>query len=109
TRREAFLNEGLEIPTHPSQDNYDLTFWDSNQYTDWQEVLVGKTANYSNYQAKLSGGSKHTQFFISGGYSGQTTVYPADFKNSNTSIRLILNHKSEDERFIASFQAVLNE
>jgi TonB-linked SusC/RagA family outer membrane protein len=99
-RREAFANDGItEYPANA----YDVNGkWDPNRYTDWQEVLTGGTAQITNLQAAVSGGSGQTQFLISGNYGKETTVFPGKFRYHKGNIRANLNHTSADSRFRAT-------
>ncbi|MBB4120010.1 TonB-linked SusC/RagA family outer membrane protein [Mesonia hippocampi] len=96
-RREAFANDGItEYPANA----YDVNgTWDEDRYTDWQEALVGETANTSKLQASVSGGSKSTQFLISGMYQNETTVYPEDFNYDRITINSNIRHTSSSDRF----------
>ena len=101
-RKEAYKNDGLAIPnsaTTATNSNYDLTVWDQNKNTDWQDVLVGGTAKYTNVQATISGGSTNTQFLAGGGYNRQTTVYPGDLADVKENVHFNLNHSSENNKF----------
>jgi TonB-linked SusC/RagA family outer membrane protein len=94
-RHEAFQNAGAT--PNPNSD-FDLTYWDTTRYTDWQKVLIGNTARFSNIQVNLSGGNANTQFLIGGTYNKQSTVYPGHFKDTKGSIHLNLNHASSNKR-----------
>ncbi len=104
-KREAFNNDGFSsflVPQFAS--NFpDLLFWDTTRYTDWQKVLIGNTAKYSNIQGSLSGGTVNTQFLISGGYSNQGTVFPGNYSDQHASAHFNLTHASENKRFHALF------
>lgn len=39
-------------------------FWDTTRFTDWQDELIGGTANVTNVQASMSGGDANTPFTI---------------------------------------------
>ncbi|RZM22356.1 MAG: SusC/RagA family TonB-linked outer membrane protein, partial [Pedobacter sp.] len=107
-RKEAFVNATRPIPTsatNPTAANYDLTIWDQNRYTDWQEVLVGGTAHFTNMQASISGGNSNTQFLASYAYSRQTTVYPNSLADVKGNVHLSLNHTSSDNKFKYEFLA----
>ena len=100
-RREAYSNDGL---TEYSPADYDINgTWDQTRDTDWQEELIGGTAQFNTVQTSLSGGSSQTQFLLSGNYSAQTTVYPGDFKYRKGNVHLNLNHESENKRFKVNF------
>ena len=102
-REEAFANDGFtEYP--PSE--YDINgTWDQNRYTDWQEELIGGTAEIRMYQASVSGGSDRTQYLLSGNYRTETTVFPGDFMYKRGSAHFSMNHLSEDDRFRLTFSA----
>ncbi|MCH7408921.1 SusC/RagA family TonB-linked outer membrane protein [Belliella sp. DSM 111904] len=95
-RREAFENDGL---TPTAANAPDLLTWDQNHYTDWQDLLIGGTANITDVQATISGGTSQTQFNINGGYRNEGTVYPGDFGTVRSSARMGINHTSVNEKF----------
>jgi len=108
-RREAFSNDGKAVPsitTTPKDRNYDIDgVWDTTRYTNWQKVLIGNTANFTNAQGNFSGGNANTQFVIGGGYSKQGTVYPGSYFDQKISGHINLTHSSENQRFHAQFTA----
>lgn len=99
-RYEAFKNDGAEIGSA----DYDLngTWGDIHQYTDWQEVLIGKSANLSDARLNISGGNDQTQFLLGGSWRHETTVFPGDFRDSKFGSHFNINHKSNNERFRVS-------
>ena len=102
-RREAFANDG--VITYPAN-AYDVNgTWDQNRNTNWQKTLTGGTAQITNIQTALSGGSALTQFLISGNYSKETTVFPGDFNYQKGNVRVNLNHTSDNKRFKTTFAA----
>ncbi|WP_423128050.1 SusC/RagA family TonB-linked outer membrane protein [Gaoshiqia sp. Z1-71] len=97
-RRQAYANDG--IATYPAN-AYDVNgVWDQERYTDWQDELIGGTAENSNVQLSLSGGSENTRFLISASHNRQTTVFSDDFRYKTTSLSGSLNHRSGDGRFM---------
>jgi len=96
-RREAFSNDGItEIPAYA----YDVNgVWDQTRDTDWQEELIGGTANISNIHASFSGGDLNTQFVLNGSYYNETTVFPGDFNYGKATVYTNLNHSSKDNKF----------
>ncbi|MBG6109817.1 TonB-linked SusC/RagA family outer membrane protein [Flavobacterium sp. CG_9.10] len=96
-RREAFANDAISpIPNYA----YDVNgTWDQKRYTDWQMELMGGTADITNIQTSLSGGSPQTQFLLSGNYNKQTTVLPGDFSYQKGNMHLNVNHESENKKF----------
>ena len=95
-REEAYVNDGItEYPFNA----YDINgTWDQSRYTDWQEVLIGGTSEYTDINGSISGGSEDTQFSIRGNYHKETTVYPADYTYHKIGLHTSLNHKSNDEK-----------
>jgi TonB-dependent starch-binding outer membrane protein SusC len=100
-RHEAHKNDGTPI----SFEEYDLlNVWDSTRYTDWQRTLIGGTANITNAQLSVSGGSENTSFSIGSGIYRETTVMPGDFANRKINTHLSLDHKSTNRKFEIGFQ-----
>lgn len=96
-RRQGFANDG--ITTYPDS-AYDINgTWDQNRYTDWQDVLMGGTAEIHNLQGSVSGGSELTQYLLSGTYRTETTIVPGDFKYDKGAVHFNVNHTSDDKRF----------
>lgn len=100
-RREAIRNDGYEAFLSDPTYNVlwpDLTMWDTTRYTDWQKKLIGGTANTTNAQLSLSGGSENTRFLLGGGYYKESTVFPGDNFFQRISGKLNINHTSDDSR-----------
>jgi TonB-linked SusC/RagA family outer membrane protein len=100
-RKQAFINDGLPVPTAsttPANGNYDLTIWDQNRYTDWQKVLIGGTAKYTDGQVNISGGNSSTQFLIGTNYHRETSVFPGEFSDRRGSVHFNLNNTSFKQR-----------
>lgn len=101
-RKEAYGNANLPVPNSnstPTQDDYDLTVWNQNRYTDWQEELVGGTAQYTDLRASVSAGSANTQFLLGYGYNRQTTVYPNSLADQKANVHFNINHNSTNGKF----------
>ncbi len=88
-RYEAFRNDSINW-TSPDVDAVDLKFWDTTRFTDWQKVLIGNTAKYSNINTSLSGGNANTNYLISGTYQRETTVFPGNFRDRRGSLHFNL-------------------
>nr|WP_226904911.1 TonB-dependent receptor [Pedobacter schmidteae] len=95
-RKEAFANDDVEITEENAPD---LKLWDQNANTNWQDKLIGGTANVTQAQLSLSGGSETTNFLMSGTYRKEGTVLPTDMGFQRGSINLNLNHRSADSKF----------
>lgn len=102
-RREAFANDGItEYPAGA----YDVNgTWDMDRYTDWQDELIGGTANTRKLLAQISGGSSHTQFLLNGQYQEETTVFPGDYNYDRLTVNTNLNHQARNDKFKFVFTA----
>lgn len=100
-RKEAFSNDGIIPNTTVGSPGYapDLTIWDTTGYTDLKELLIGGTAQMTEMQIRLSGGTETTQFSLGSGYSKQTTVFPGNLYNDKVSFHFSLNHRSSNNKF----------
>ncbi|HEX9826209.1 MAG TPA: SusC/RagA family TonB-linked outer membrane protein, partial [Flavobacteriaceae bacterium] len=94
-RNEAFANDGAT----PQSYDYDLTQWDQNRYTDWQEVLFGGTSYTTDFNGSMSGGNDNIQYLVSAGHRKETLVYPGDDATKRTSFLVNLNNSSNDKKF----------
>lgn len=95
-RHEALRNENAKEPT---ANEYDINGkWDTTRYTDWQKELIGGTAWIKNAQADISGGTKTIQYFVSGGYYHETTVFPGDYSSQRLSTHANINTVSRNNR-----------
>jgi TonB-linked SusC/RagA family outer membrane protein len=100
-RREALKNNGGQSP---SDGDYDINgVYDLSRNTNWQDLLVGGTARFTNLQATVSGGSANTQFYVGAGYVNQTTVYPGDLGDNKANIHFNINHVSPNQKFKFNF------
>jgi len=94
-RREAFRNDGRNI----GLTDYDINgTWDTTRFTDWQKVLIGNAARFTNVQTSISGGDINTQFLIGATYSLQRPSYPGDYKDQKVSIHTSMSNQSFDRR-----------
>jgi len=95
-RHEAIQN--AQAPVDSGYD-FDLVAWDTTRYTDWQRLLIGNTARFTDAQVSVSGGNTNTQFLVNGGYSRQTTVFPGEYGSRKGSVHFNVNHISSDQKF----------
>lgn len=100
-RNEAMANDGIVPSASIYAQGYspDLEIWDTTRYTNWQKVLIGNTAQYTNAQGSVSGGNANTQFLFGGGYHKETTVFPGDFSDQKGSLHFSINNISNDKKF----------
>ncbi|WP_417941282.1 SusC/RagA family TonB-linked outer membrane protein [Flavobacterium sp. RS13.1] len=75
-----------------------ITDWDPNAYTNWQEKLIGGTANFNNYSGSLRGGNDETNFLLSAAYHKETTVVPGDFTYDKFSTNFNVNHSTLNKK-----------
>jgi TonB-dependent starch-binding outer membrane protein SusC len=101
-RNEAFNNDGA-TPS-PFYD-FDLTFWDTTRYTNWQKVLIGNSDPFTNVQTNISGGTTNTQFVVGVGYANQGTVFPGDYSDKKISGHVSITNFSNDHKFHTQFTA----
>jgi TonB-linked SusC/RagA family outer membrane protein len=96
-REEALKNDGISAP---GPTDYDINgVWDQSRNTDWQKVLLGGTAQYTDLQGTISGGSANTQFLVNVGDHRETTVLPGNFADQKTSLHFSLNNCSNNQKF----------
>lgn len=99
-RHEAKANDGLG----PTATDYDLNgFWDSTRNTNWQKELLGKTAQYTNLTASVSGGTTNVQYLFGSTYHRETIVFPGNFADQKGSVHFNLNTTSQNQKFRAQF------
>lgn len=101
-RYEAYKNDGVDVSTlTPDASNSDLTLWDTTRSTDWQKVLIGNTAKYTNANATISGGTPLLQYLFGATYHRETTVFPLpdDFADNKGSVHLSLTSASANQKF----------
>jgi len=96
-RRQALANDGL---TGPASTDYDINgTWDTTRYTNWQKLLIGNTAYYSNFNGSVSGGGNNTSYLVSATYRDQTTVFPGQSADQSGAVHFNLNSSSPNEKF----------
>ena len=96
-RNEALANDGVILtPTTPNTSDIK---WGNERNTDWQEKLIGGTANITDAQIAVSGGSELTQFRIGTGLHKESTVFPGNYADTKSSVYFSINHNSLDKRF----------
>lgn len=101
-RKEAFANDNV-LPTLSNA--YDLLAWDTNRYTDWKKVLIGRTANIKNARLRYTAGTNTTRFTLAGSYNKENTVFPGDAFDRRTTFDANLLHHSRDKNFSISMSA----
>lgn len=97
-RKKAFENDGVAMT---NANAYDILVWDTTRYTNWAKQMVGGTANRTNSQLSVSGGTASTQFLIAGNYTKETTVYPGDMSYKRGGLHFNISNTSVNRRFKA--------
>jgi len=100
-RHEAFQNDGITPTKTPGTEGYapDLESWDTTRQTDWQNLLIGGQAKYSNANISLAQGDKLTQLFLGIGFVRKTTEFRNNMSYMRGSLNLSINHTSADSLF----------
>ncbi|WP_417359641.1 SusC/RagA family TonB-linked outer membrane protein [Galbibacter sp.] len=103
--RKAHLNNSGFGVDHPLYFHFarDLLNWDNSRYTDWQDELIGGTAEFSNLNISASGGNGNTSFRLTGGYSDQGTVFPLDIGYKKLTFGVKINHISDNKKWKLQF------
>lgn len=95
-RHEAKANDGVGV----FATDYDINgTWDSTKNTDWQKVLLGGNARFTNFQGSASGGSEMLQYLLGVGYRRETTVFPTELGDQKGSVHLNINNFSINKKF----------
>jgi TonB-linked SusC/RagA family outer membrane protein len=96
-RQEALRNDGI---APPAATDYDINgFWDTTRSTDWQKVLIGNTAQYSNFAGTVSGGTPLTQYLIGATYHRENSVFPGSNADNKGAIHFNINSASSNQNF----------
>lgn len=101
-RNQAYVLNGLETPdlntADKNENNFDLTLWDPNRETDWQEVLLGNSTPYINMTASVSGGSATVQYLIGGSFNKQRYIFPGENKYETGSGNFSISGRSSNSK-----------
>ncbi|WP_316820051.1 SusC/RagA family TonB-linked outer membrane protein [Pedobacter gandavensis] len=95
-RRDAFANDNI-VPTVVNAP--DLTLYDPNRYTDWQNKLWGNMGKKTNASVSLTGGDQQTQFLFSGNYGRTEEIVSNGGNNQNASMAINLAHSAMEQKF----------
>lgn len=104
-RRTGFRNSGV---TPTANNAPDLVTWDPNAYTDYQKLLIGKTAWVTDVAGNVSGGDVRTTFRVSGTYHRENNVFVGDQGYTRGAGSLSLTHRSANSRFELGVTASYN-
>ncbi len=105
-RKEAVANDGVNLATVPSYNQYlfaDLLFFDSTKYTNWEKRFFGGTANNTDAYASLSGGVGGSTFMLSGGYTKSNYNFPGSFADEKGTMHSSFHHNSINHKLNLDF------
>ncbi|HVU95503.1 MAG TPA: SusC/RagA family TonB-linked outer membrane protein [Puia sp.] len=97
-RREAIANDGDSL-SDPNLFAPDLLTWDSTRFTNWQRLLTGNAAAYTDAAVSFSGGSPNTQYLFSADYNRVSTVFPFTGSVPRGAVHLNVDNVSTDGKF----------
>ena len=99
-RHEAFRNDGI-VPSQP--DAYDFLLWDTTRYADFNKLLIGKTAQFTDIQGTISGGNQQTQFLLGANYHKETSLFPGSENDQRETIHFSSGHTTTNKKFGIQF------
>jgi TonB-linked SusC/RagA family outer membrane protein len=105
-RKDAFAADGVTPSNNPS--SYlgyapDLTIFDQDKYTDWQNVIFGQTSNNTDIHGSISGGTTNNTFLISVGYTRSDYNFPGNYADQRWTMHSSFHHSSTNNRFTLDF------
>ncbi len=102
-RKEGFYQDSIANLTSyrpPNINNApDLLLWDTTRYTDWQKTLIGGTAQFTNANASVSGGTSAAQYLLGGTYQRETSVFPCVIRLIREGMYINFNSTSLNKKF----------
>lgn len=102
-RRELHRNDNSQL--FPGE--YDINgFWDTTRYTNWQKILMGAPAAFTNMQAGVSGGNLNSQYSIGVGYNKQGVSFPGPYADQKISTHISLGSSSPNNKLSVQFSAM---
>ncbi|UAY55734.1 SusC/RagA family TonB-linked outer membrane protein [Arachidicoccus terrestris] len=104
-RNQALANDSIDLNTSPwNTPNWfssfvDLTHYDTTRYTDWQKVLLGNKAHYTDADLSFSGGNNNVNYLIGTNFHRETTVFPGTFSDLRGSLHFNVSGYSNNRKF----------
>jgi TonB-linked SusC/RagA family outer membrane protein len=110
-RWEAFANDNKTPSSDPTSPNYapDLTLWSQTEGRDWVDYIYGNNANFSDVQAKLSGGAGQTTFSVNGNYRKESAILRGHNDFNRYSLFSQLQHRSTNQKLNLSLSNQLSQ
>lgn len=99
-RKDAFAADGITNLT--AVNAFDILEWGEERYTDFQDLLFGKTEAITDAQASIQGGSENTAFMLALGFRDENGVLMGKNNQKKATARLNVNHRSSNNRFTAN-------
>ncbi|MBO9572326.1 MAG: SusC/RagA family TonB-linked outer membrane protein, partial [Chitinophagaceae bacterium] len=90
----------LEHPDELEAQLPDLLLWNGNH--DWQKEMIGGSAQYTDLQGNVSGGTATMQYMIGGNYHKETTVFPGNSGDQKASTHFNISSVSLNQKFRVS-------
>ena len=104
-RRQAFKNDNITPTTGNAPA---LLTWDQNAYTNFPDLLIGKTSQQTTAGISISGGDTYNQFIFGGNLRKESTVFNSKSADKAAQFRLSSQHKSKNKRFSADVSVFYN-
>ena len=105
-RNAAFAADNITPSNNPYNYNAyapDLLVFDSAKYTNWENVIYGKTSSRTDIHGTLSGGTYNNTFLIAGGFTRSDFNFPGNFADQRLTLHTTFHHASMDNRLIVDF------
>lgn len=94
-RRESFANAGM---TPDEYNAPELTLWDQNKNTNWQNEFLNRAAGITDVQMNASGGNQQLNFRAGVGYHREGTIMPGDWHVQRLNGQLAMSYQSPNSR-----------
>jgi TonB-linked SusC/RagA family outer membrane protein len=104
-RRQALAADGVTITPNNSSQNYDLTVFDPNKYTNFYHEIYNQTASNTNIGVNLQGGSPNSTFLVSGNYSRADYNYPGSYAAQGFTLHSNLHNTSVNGKLSLDFNS----
>jgi TonB-linked SusC/RagA family outer membrane protein len=104
-RQQAFDNDHVVATAANAPE---LKVWDQNAYTNFPDLLIGKTAQQTTAGLSISGGNAYNKFLFGGNLRKESTVFNSKTADKAAQFRMSAQHKSSNNRFTADVAVFYN-
>lgn len=105
-RKTAIALDGISI----KNTDYDINgVWDEASQNNWQQQLIGNTAQFSNIRTAISGGNQLNTFLLSGSYQNQGTVYQGNHNFSRASVHFSASQSTTNKKLKTIFSGIYSK